>query len=200
MIYTHHSSIETHLDAILPSNKSDRLNKSQYHSVTDLSWCHSAWSLACKWSKRNNNNNRINQVENIVFDWWKHIGWTHTDRVINTSTLSTSSSQHHWVIKTSTHQVPQQTEAFGRFTIDWLYIEFGIQCTVDQVFESLFLFTVLFVKSLTHVCFKIDHSTFDIYDIITQKCNWSTHSRLWDSLCKKHGWMQRNILCSITLL
>ena len=151
MIYTHHSSIETHLDAILPSNKSDRLNKSQYHSVTDLSWWHSAWSLACKWSKRNNNNNRINQVENIVFDWWKHIGWTHTDRVINTSTLSTSSSQHHWVIKTSTHQVPQQTEAFGRFTIDWLYIEFGIQCTVDQVFEGLFLFTVLFVKSLTHM-------------------------------------------------
>ena len=107
MIYTHHSSsIETHLDAILPLNKSDRLNKSYYHSVTDLSWWHSAWSLACKWSKRNNNNNRINQVENFVFDWWKHIGWRHIDQVINTSTLSTSSShQHHWVIKTSTHMI-----------------------------------------------------------------------------------------------
>ena len=37
----------------------------------------------------------------------------------------------------STHRVSQQTQAFGKFTIDQLYMEIVIQYGVNQVFESL---------------------------------------------------------------
>ena len=68
-------------------------------------------------------------------------------------------------------------------------------------FVSFYCLFFLFAKSLTHhVCLKTDHSTFNMCDIITQKFNWPSYSRLWDSLYKKHSWIQQNILCSITLL
>ena len=47
--------------------------------------------------------------------------------------------KHCTVFASSTHWAFQQTDFFGRFTIDRLCIDFGIQCTVDQVFESLSL-------------------------------------------------------------
>ena len=48
----------------------------------------------------------------------------------------------------STHRVSQQTKAFGKFTIDQLYMEIVIQYRVYQVFESLLF--IFFVCSKSH--------------------------------------------------
>ena len=49
----------------------------------------------------------------------------------------------------STHRVSQQTQAFGKFTIDQLYMEIVIQYGVNQVFESLLF--IFFVCNKSHV-------------------------------------------------
>ena len=81
-----------------------------------------------------------------------------------------------------------------------LNLEYSVQptkCLRDYIF---LLFCLWKVSHIMFVLGKIDHSPFDMCDIITQKYNWSSHCRLWDSLCKKHDLMPRNVLCSITLL
>ena len=49
----------------------------------------------------------------------------------------------------STHRVSQQTQAFGKFTIDQLYMEIVIQYGVNQVSESLLF--IFFVCNKSHV-------------------------------------------------